>query len=48
MIKDTSDNVLGKVTIESFEPNYKWLKKLKKDDIELNKFVLELDKDTKR
>ena len=48
LIKDTSNNVLGKVTIESFEPIDIGLKKLKKNDIYSSKFILELDKSTER
>ena len=36
------------MTIESFEPIDILLKKIKKDDIYLNKFVLELDKASER
>lgn len=36
------------MTIESFKPTDIWSKKLKKDDIYLNKFVLELDKAPER
>ena len=45
MIKDTDNNVLGKVTIEPVELNDIWLKK---DDIDLNKFILELDRSNER